>query len=148
MLSRYDGKPVSGRLIYRRSDHSFDVEPMPAKGVASLLINDIQIEVDEDGSLIYVWGLCPQESWATGRVDPPETSSGRLHYVGGAVVPGISKRLNAGNRWSILHDPSSRWLCVGDQSSKGERVAFAPGAVAALTDGQITALWLRPDAMG
>ena len=147
MLKRYDGKPVSGRLIYRRSEHSLDVKPRPNKGIASLLVNDIQIEIDEDGRLIYVWGLCPHESWTAGKVDPTEAALGRLLYVGNTIVPGVSKRLNADSRWSILHDPSNRWLCVGDQSSKGERIAFAPGAVAALSNGEITALWLRPDVL-
>lgn len=57
MLNRYGGKPISGQLVYRRSEQSLDVEPKPARGVASLLINDIQIEVDEDGRLIFVWGV-------------------------------------------------------------------------------------------
>jgi hypothetical protein len=147
MLRRYDGKPVSGRLVYRRSEHSLDVEPKPARGVTSLLVNDIQIEVDEDGRLVFVWGLCPQESWTTAKVQPPEASTGRLLFVGGTIVPGVSKRLNAGKRWTVFHDPTTRWLCVGEQSGEGELVAFAPGAVAKLNGGEMTALWLQPDVM-
>lgn len=144
MLSRYDGRPITGRLVYRRSEYSLDVEPKPTRGVASLLVNDIQIEIDEDGRLIFVWGLCPQESWASAIVKPPQSAFGRLHYEGG-VVPGVSVRLNAGKPWMAFHDPVSRWLCVGDQSSEGEPVAFAPGAVAMINRGEIKALWLRPE---
>ncbi len=134
-----------GRLLYRRSDYSFDVEPKPTGGVAPLLLNHIQIEIDEDGRLIYVWGLCPQESWASANIEPCKAVVGRLRYEGRAVVPGVSRRLNAGKPWMVSHDPVSRWLCVGDHSSEGEPVAFAPGAVAMLNCGEIRALWLRPE---
>jgi hypothetical protein len=145
MLSRYLGKPVSGRLVYRRAEYSLDVEPKPTGGVASLLVNDIQIEVDEDGRLIFVWGLCPQESWTPATIEPPDAPVGLLRYSGLPVTPGVSKRLNAGKRWAVHHDSSNEWLCVGDQSSVGERVTFAPGAVATLSNGELTALWLRPE---
>jgi hypothetical protein len=148
MLRRLDGKPISGRLVYRRSERSLDVEPRPDRGVASLLVNDVQIEVDEDGRLIYVWGLCPHESWTPAKLDPPATRPGRLLYVDGAVVPGVSKRLNADKRWPVGYDASSQWLCVGDESVQGEMIAFAPGAIAALREGELTGLWLHPDARG
>lgn len=73
---------------------------------------------------------------------------GRLQYVGGEVVPGVSKRLNAGQRWTVGHDSSSQWLCIGDESPRGEMIAFAPGAVAALREDELVALWLHPDARG
>ncbi|WP_428309891.1 hypothetical protein [Hydrocarboniphaga sp.] len=146
MLRRFDGKPLSGRLVYRRSERSFDVEPQPERGVTSLLVNDVQIEIDEDGRLIYVWGLCPHESWTAVRLDPPTAKPGRLQYVGGEVVPGVSKRLNADKRWAVGHDTSSQWLCIGDQTVHGEVIAFAPGAVAVLREGKLGALWLHPDA--
>mgnify|MGYP000137796132 CR=1 FL=1 len=148
MLSRFDGKPVAGRLVYRRSEHSFDVEPRPERGVTSLLVNDVQIEIDEDGRLIYVWGLCPQESWRAARLDIPTEKPGRLQYVGGEVVPGVSKRLNAGKRWTVGHDSSSQWLCIGDASAHGEKITFAPGATAVLKEDELVALWLHPDPRG
>jgi hypothetical protein len=148
MLRRFDGKPISGRLVYRRSERSLDVEPKPGRGVASLLVNDVQIEVDEDGRLIYVWGFCPHESWVSAKLDPPTATAGRLQYVDSAIVPGVSKRLNADKRWAVSHDPSSQWLCIGDQSFRGEMIAFAPGAIATLSDGEIVNLWLRPDTRG
>ena len=145
MLKRFDGKPVSGRLVYRRSEYSFDVEPQPEQGGASLLINDVQLEINEDGHLIYVWGLCPHESWVPARLDPPPSKAGRLQYVNGTVIPGVSKRLNAGERWPVSFDPSSGWLCIGSTSVQAEAVAFAPGAVAVLIEAEIAALWLHPE---
>jgi len=145
MISRSGGEPISGRLLYQRSESSFDVVPKPARGVASLLVNDIQIEIDEDGRLVYVWGFCPQESWASAIIQPREAVVGRLRYEGAAVVAGVSRRLNAGKPWMVLHDRVSRWLCIGDHLSEGEPVAFAPRAVAMLNCGEIKALWLRPE---
>lgn len=144
MLKRYAGTPIVGQLIYRPDEHSIDVEPRPEQGVASLLVNDVQIEVDEGGNLIYVWGLCWHESWKPARLDPPTAAPGLLRYVGAEVVPGISRRLNAGSHWLVSYDASSRWLCVGDESSGGEAVEFAPGSVAVLNEAQLVALWLRP----
>jgi len=80
MLRRFDGKPVSGRLVNRRSEHSLDVEPRPERGVTSLLVNDVQIEIDEDARLIYVRGLFPHESWTPATLDTP-TGKPRTYAV-------------------------------------------------------------------
>ena len=144
MLKRHDGKPLLGQLIYRPDEHSLDVEPRPEQGVSSLLVNDVQIEVDGDGNLIYVWGVCSHDSWKPARLDPPAATHGRLRYVGAEVVPGISRRLNASGSWLVSYDSSSKWLCVGDESISGEAVAFGPDSVAVLIGGQLVALWLRP----
>jgi hypothetical protein len=148
MLKRLDGKPISGRLVYRSSDRSLDTELKPQGSFSSLLVNDVHIEVGEDGRLIYVWGYCPHESWTPARFDPPAAKLGLLQYVSGALVAGVSKRLNASNRWPVSYDPSSQWLCIGDESIQGEMVAFAPGAIAALSEGHLAGLWLHPDARG
>ena len=145
MLKRSDGKPVSGRLVYRRSEYSLDVEPHPMVGGASLLINDVQIEIDEDGHLIFVYGLCPHQSWAPATLHPPSAKVGCLQYTNGAVTPGVSRRLNAGERWAVAFDPSSGWLCIGSTSVQGEAVAFAPGAIAMLIEAEVAALWLHPE---
>jgi hypothetical protein len=78
MLRRIDGKPVSGRLVYRRSERGLDVEPRPNGGISSLQINEVQIEVDEDGRLLYVWGYCPHESWDPAALAPPGSNTGTL----------------------------------------------------------------------
>ena len=146
MLKRVDGKPLSGRLIYRRSERSFDIEPLPKGGVTSLLVNDVQIEIDEDCCLMYVWGLCPHESWTPARLNPAAAKPRRLRYANGAVVPGVSRRLNADKRWPVHYDASSQWLCIGDESVRGEMIAFAPDSIAALRNGDLVALWLNPEA--
>lgn len=143
-LKRVDGDPIVGRLVYRRSDRGLDVEPHPQEGVASLLVNDAQIELDEEAHLMYVWGYCPHESWKPSKLNAPTGSPGRILFLGEAVIPGVSTRLND-QRWPSLFDESSGWLCIGDPSSPGDAVEFSPGAIAVLRDGKLQALWLRPD---
>lgn len=143
MFRRVEGDPIRGELVYRRGDRSFDVEPHPDGGIASLLVNDTQIEINEDGNLMYVWGYCPHESWKQSKLVRPPTSQGRVLYLGEPAIPGVSTRLNQ-PRWPILFDESSGWICIGDSSFKGESVEFSPGAAIALDSGVLQALWLHP----
>jgi hypothetical protein len=124
------------------------VEPPPKGGVTSLQVNTVQIEMDEDGRLLYVWGYCPHESWDAAMLTAPAAKLGRLQYIGRDVVPGVSISLNADRHWGVGHDSTSRWLCIGDGSARGEMVAFAPGAIAVLKEGELIALWLHPEVRG
>jgi hypothetical protein len=54
---RVEDVPMMGSsaiLVYRAADHAFDVGPKLNGGGASLLVNDLQVEVDEDGRALYV----------------------------------------------------------------------------------------------
>ena len=148
MLEFLDGTPLAGQIIYRRAERSLDVEPRQGRGVASLLVNDIQIEIDENGYLLYVWGFCPYQSWVPTKLSVPISCSGRLRYTNGAVVPGVSKRLNTGKPWPIAYDASSGWLCIGEMSARDKVVAFAPDAIAVLRVDHLAALWLHPNIQG
>jgi hypothetical protein len=145
MLTRIDGKPFSGRLVYCRSDRAFGVEPKPSGGVSSLQLNEVQIEVDEDGRLLYVWGYCPHESWVPATLNAPAATPGRLQYVGQDILRGVSIQLNPDKGWAVGYDSSSQWLCLGDASARAEMIAFAPDAIAALNGEELVALWLHPD---
>lgn len=144
MFIYVDESPAIGQLIYRDHEYSFDVEPHPPRGVSSLLINDLQIEIDEDGRLIYVWGFCPRSLWVATTLTPPDVVNKCLKYIDGKIVPGISRRINSGGQWVAFHDSLSGWLCFGDKSTHEKGIAFAPGAVAILKGGEIVALWLHP----
>lgn len=144
MLKRVEGEPIDGRLVYRYADRTLDVEPHPDGGVTSVLVNDAQIEIDEDGRLMYVWGYCPHESWRPWRLNIPNGSVGCVRYIGDCFIPGVSIRLNK-DPWPITFDDSSGWLCIGNPLSPGETVQFSPGAMIALEDGKLVALWLRPE---
>jgi hypothetical protein len=144
MFESLDVTPLTGQLVYRRAEYSFGVEPRSERGVASLLVNDVQIEIDENGYLLYVWGFCPSESWVPKHLGIPLSSPGRLRYASAPVVPGISRRIHASKPWSINYDASSGWLCIGDMRARDEMIAFAPDAIASLTSGHLVANWLHP----
>ena len=144
MIEKIGSAPVVGDLIYRTKDRAFDVSPRPADGGVSLLVNDVQIELDEDGVLLFVWGFCPHESWLEAPLPVPFANSVGVRWSGPALVPGVSRRLNPNERWPVTHDTTTRWICVGDPGAEGERIAFAPGAVLVLQGGTLAALWLHP----
>jgi hypothetical protein len=144
MLKRVEGDPIRGGLVYHRGDRSLDVEPHPEGGIASLLVNDTQIEIDEGGYLMYVWGYCPHDSWEQSKLIRPPASRGRVLFIGESVIPGVSIRLNQ-HRWPITFDESSGWICIGNSSLNGDSVEFSPGAEIVLANGVLQALWLHPE---
>ena len=71
-----------GTLIYLPSELSFDTINRKIAGVASVLVNDINIEFSENREAVAVWGLCPLSSWNRGSVPEPSfqfTRSRPLH---------------------------------------------------------------------
>lgn len=136
------------RLVYRESEHSFDVEMRPAGGVTSLLVNDLQLEIDQEGVVLYPWGLCPRTAWDETDASPPRYSKGTLiAQTGREIVPGVSIRISGPVGWSVYLNKQSGWVCIGDPKpsvNETNAVEFAPGCVAVLSDGSLIALWLHP----
>ena len=145
MLEVFDGRSVSGRLIYRHSEFCVFTDPQPAGGKASLLVNDVQLELDRNGQLLYVWGYCPEASWKRKKLNAPEAREACLRWIGEPIHAGTSMRLNELARWEPSYDPESSWLKIGSSKHAQTCVYFGPGAVAELTDSIMTALWLRID---
>ena len=138
-------RPCAGTLVYRAGEYALATEPNPGS-FTSLLVNDVHIEVDEDGCALSVWGLCPHPSWIPHALSPPPARESGLKAKGAAaLVPGVGIRLNPRHRWSVFVDRASGWLCLGDHDAPVvDAYRFAPGAVAVLRDGHLVALWLRP----
>lgn len=136
--------PGTGNLVYRVDDYSFDTVCRSEEGEASLLVNDVHLELDGEGRVLFVWGLCPYSSWGALLQYVPRSRPGRLRVLGSELQPGTSKRLNANDRWLVAADGRSGWICLGDAAVAGDAVEFAPGAVAVLVRGSLEALWLRP----
>ena len=135
------------RLVYRESEHSFGVTPWQGGGVSSVLVNDINLEVDEDGLVLFPWGLCPRATWMSTILEVPSGPRRRLMIRAGApTIPGTSRRLTPGERWPVYLSAQGPWICVGQpQPHDGQVVIeFSPGAMAVLDDGaQLEALWMR-----
>lgn len=133
--------------VYRESESSFAIEPPSNEGVSSALVNDLQLEVDEDGVVLYAWGLFPHPStWQPTVFSPPIARRRRMRIVvSDGWTPGVSRRLNA-NRWSTFVNTASGWVCLGDPEASQNVVAveFAPNSVAVVEKGVVVAIWLRP----
>jgi hypothetical protein len=135
---------LQATLVYRSKDQAFDVEPKLPGGGASLLVNDVQLELDEDGRVLYVWGLCSQALWDEQAVEPPQARTATLFAERPEdLSPGMSVRLNK-EPWPVAADRRSGWIRIGESSATDEAVEFAPGMIAALLDGHLVGLWLRP----
>lgn len=89
-------------LIYREEDYSFDVEPLDESGDTSIMINDLQLEIDHEGRIIYAWGLCPLVKYEETNDFPQNYEEKSLVAIlNKPTIPGISYRLNEKERWKI-----------------------------------------------
>ena len=134
-------------LIYRPEDYSFDIEPLDGTGDTSIMINDLQLEIDHEGKIMYVWGVCP-------LIKHEETAQFPTKYKSGSLVAvldspptlGISYRLNEDFRWPIYINKEKGWVCLGNPDTKNKKlIEFAPECIATLDGQELIAIWLHPE---
>jgi hypothetical protein len=135
--------------VYRANEHSFDFIPAagsPRRGGRSVLVNDLQLEIDEAGCVLYAWGLAPQTEWQAASLTMPAATPGALWAMPSRkIVAGASVRVDWA-RWPTLHDADNGVVCIGDAATSGTAaVRFAQGCVAVLEGNQLAAVWLRAD---
>ena len=131
-------------LVYRSQDYAFDVEPRPLGGGWSLLVNDLQLEVDEAGRVLYLWGLCPSDAWSETCDSPPAYRRGALRAeVPDDFAPGQAMHINR-KRWPVSVNRHEGWVRIGEKHGGEDCVEFANGMVACLAAGRLTSIWLRP----
>ena len=150
-FQRTGDSPLSqAALVYRPEEYSFVVEPKPESGVASLLLDDLQLEIDLQGHLLYPWGLCSHTTWRPMTAIPPRYVQGSVSAgIEREITPGISWRLPHPGRWLVFVNRQAGWVCVGDPLAKdgSEAIEFSPGCVIVLSRDQPVALWLRPNTL-
>jgi hypothetical protein len=148
---------LQGELIYRRSEYSFDFEPMSRSGVrrrtgdfgtTSVLIGTLQIEIGiETGTFLYVWGYYPETAWKRHKLPNPTTQPGKVS-ISFEEPPELSVSIGLVefNEWTTAYDPRTGWLCVGDPAPNptAQLVEFATNTIAVIYEVQLRALWLRP----
>ncbi len=136
-----------GTLLYRESEYSLEFDPLPVGGVTSVLIDYLNLEIDEEGNVLYVWGLAPKATWKDTEKIPPSYIQGGVQCHLDKIIPGVSKMFNNISPWQMFFNKRSEWLFTGeDINYKGfEYIEFAQNCVAILSDsGELKGLWLRP----
>lgn len=136
-------------LLYRSEEYSFDVEPFLGGGVTSILVNDLQLEIDELGRVLYVWGYCPLIIYQEIDVIPKNYKTKSLIVLlDEPPMPGISSRLNKKERWPIYINKKEGWVCLGNKEIEGQLlIEFAPDCVATVDNHELIGVWLHPQGL-
>jgi len=138
------------RLVYRRSEYAFDMEPKPGGCKTCVTVNEVELEYGDERRVLCVSGYCPYQSWVETHLLPPAYSTADLLVKSPIdVTPGVVTGLNdLKSRWPV-HVNRRGWVCIGDPDNQGDQaVEFAPGSVAVLKGDRLLALWLHPVMVG
>ncbi len=150
---RADQAILTGRVVYRRKDYSFDFEPDSAgidKGLSSLVFHHdtIHLKIDEKGCILYVWGYEPLIKVESTDSGPPEFKrKGLVALLDEEIIPGVSIGIGDPGGWPVFVNRTAGWICFGSPTVDApfEAVEFASNSVAVLKQGFLRALWLRPE---
>src|SRR5690349_3175705 len=134
-------------LIYRPKEFSFDVLPTPPSGFTSILVDDLNLEVDETGKVVSVWGLCSHTRWKEAALVPPQAAYGDLIVVTDKPFQrGVSLRLTPAKEYRpVFVDRRSGWVKVQGAPNPNAPVMIIPGVIFEIGhQGEFCALWLHP----
>lgn len=135
-------------VTFQEAESCVDALPRPPGGIASILVNYLQLEIDHEGTVLYAWGLFNHPTtWLDTTSLPPDPARGTLvANVPEPIVPGISRRLNEGHVWQAYVNRQQGWLCLGEPSASPScrAIEFAPNSIAVLDGSRLVAVWLKP----
>lgn len=134
------------RTFYDKESYSLDVPPeSKVDSFSSYLVNEINLETDEQGIILYAWGVCPHTQWQKSKLDPPVGTPSQVFVEDSEKrIPGASKRINPTARWDVHYDDNNGWLCVGVPTAEGILVQISREMILTLTDnGELKAMWLH-----
>lgn len=141
-----------GRLVYSKSDDALIFHSSDGKyGYSSLLINDLELAVDDDNSVMFADGYFPKSNWKFANLTIPESFEGKLYIdcknYSALENQHVSKRLTEPSGWIVTKDNNSDWICLGNPNSKDRLVIeFCTMHKAVLDhDGNLIAIWLKPE---
>lgn len=154
----YDWPRLSGRLVYRSSEHSFDFTPNPdvalpqwigKQSTASISIDTLQIEVGVETEMaMFVWGYFPALKWKQYPLTPPIVAVGGVKItIAEGFQQGVTAPLSNAEHWSTKYDQATGWICIGEHrvDRTSQFIEFATGIVAALKGASLRAIWLYPN---
>ena len=103
-------------MTFRQAESSVDVSPRPLSGIASILVNYLQLEIDEVGHCRDPRGVFNYPTTWLDTVSYPSNTA-RGHIVGErthTIVPGVSRRLNEEGVWQAFINRKEGWICLGE----------------------------------
>ena len=134
-------------LVYRKDEYSFDIEPQDGSDHSSIMINELQLEIDHIGKISYVWGYCPLINYSETKEYPQNYCRNDLVVLlDEPPIPGVSHRLNKDKRWLIYINKKQGWVCIGtSEIGQNKLIEFAPNCIASFDkEMQFEAIWLKP----
>jgi len=139
--------PLQFVVVFRHAESSVDVSPRPSGGIASIQVNYLQLEIDDEGTVLYAWGLFNDPTtWVETTSRPPNSVRATLvASVPRPIIPGVSRQLNE-DVWQAYVNRQQGWICLGKSRTSQccRAIEFAPSSVAILEGSELVAVWLRP----
>jgi hypothetical protein len=144
-------KILNVSVIYRPQEGSFDVETSHASlpsAFTSVQVNELQLQLDEQGRVLYADGYCPHFGWCETRATPPSASRAALFVRDVNFVAGVSVAIST-SRWPVSVNRKMGWVCIGEQLPSASCIAveFATGSIALVDGGALKSVWLKPTAL-
>lgn len=131
-------------LLYRSDEFSFAVSPRQ-ENFTSVLVNDINLEVDEEGRVISVWGLSPYIGWKKSILTAPHAEFADVFYVPDSPLErSVSTRVSD-KRWPVFVDRSSGWVHFSGGCTSSIAAKVLTGLILEIDScGQLCGIWLCP----
>jgi hypothetical protein len=134
-------------ILYRFEEFSFDTVPETVSAYTSVLLDDVNLEIDDKKRVVSIWGLCPHTRWKPATLVPPESIKGEISLV--TEIPltrGVSLRLTEpGKHLDTFFDKNSGWVMINNTRISSLSVCIFPGVIIDLSkEGEIAKVWLRP----
>lgn len=147
-LTLSDNEPTplpKGVVIYSWEEHSFDVKPAPTGAFASVLVKDLNIELDQNRRVVSVWGLCHPSTWKSATLRPPQAQFREVFVMlNESLEKGVSIVLAERNDWEILADASNGWVCFEGLVSSCHFVSVLDGLIFGVAaDMSLASVWLK-----
>ena len=137
-------KKQNTSLLY--GDYWFYMEPYDKYGFTSILVNDIELNVNDEGRITDVCGYCPLIEYKETNEFPEDYKNYSLIVIlDNLPVPGASVRLTDVKGWPMYINKKKGWVCIGNPDTENKQlIEFVPHCVATMEGQELIAVWLHP----